>query len=133
MTNTVLCGSVSYNRIVFRKKENSEVEANADFYFDFCGSERKIPIREFASTTVQFLIDENTGGVLEDFLKLSPEQKNQIKNKVEDIFLKSKYKDHYKNLPNVKNESETIELAKKAIYDEVVRELANRKIEKIFT
>ena len=48
MTNTVLCGSVSYNRIVFRKKENSEVEANADFYFDFCGSERKIPIREFA-------------------------------------------------------------------------------------
>ena len=133
MTNTVLCGSISYEHTVKENEDNTELEISTDIHSDMNGTEKNFnfPTTEFAMNSVEVTIEENIGTSLEKFLRLSTKNKNKIRELAEKNFDKSIYKNVYKNLPNVENSEQARKLGIDAIYDEVIKELANRKIEKI--
>ena len=133
MTNTVLCGSVSYKHTVKENEDNTELEISTAIHSDMNGTEKNFnfPMKEFVLNSAEVTIEENIGEVLEKFLRLSPENKKEIRELAEKAFDNSKYKNVYKNLPNIENSEQARKLGIDAIYDEVIKELANRKIEKI--
>ncbi len=133
MTNTVLCGSVSYKHTVKENEDNTELEISTAIHSDMNGTEKNFnfPMKEFVLNSAEVTIEENIGEVLEKFLRLSPENKKEIRELAEKAFDNSKYKNVYKNLPNIENSEQARKLGIDAIYDEVIKELANRRFEKI--
>ena len=84
MTNTVLCGSVSYKHTVKENEDNTELEISTDIHSDMNGTEKNFnfPTTEFAMNSVEVTIEENIGTSLEKFLRLSTKNKNKIRERV---------------------------------------------------
>ena len=59
MTNTVLCGSISYEHTVKENEDNTELEISTDIHSDMNGTEKNFnfPTTEFAMNSVEVTIE----------------------------------------------------------------------------
>ena len=134
MANTVLCGHVSYETKIQKKDDDSQLDLNLQMNFDNNSSENipnSFPTKDAVLNGIELILDDGLYKDLEDFLRLTPKQKDYLLKEAESFFKEAKNRNLYKNLPDVKNEKEAIELGKKVVYNMFLKELTGRKVQRI--
>ncbi len=134
MANTTLCGYVSYGTNVEKNEDDSELYLDCQINLDNNGTEKNtnsFPTKDAVLNGIELILDDSFHKDLEDFLDLTPQEKDYLLKEAESFFKDSKNRKLYKNLPDVKNEKEAIELGKKAVYNMFLKELTSRKVQRI--